>query len=244
MASAGPAEGIKLIDEMIEAEGPFNGLLGFSQGASVCLSYLMYQRIRFPDKPSNFQFAVLFSTGIAVSPDAKYKQDELMSLFSHFSEEDIKEFHEVVFSPTSRKQDLEKCSFMEKLSPSERTLMIELGWEAHLSFQARDVLNITDDVEYIEKLLVHDLSKEDFPRFFNPIWTSEKLNIPTVHCIGRGDSDIIKGLSRLGRAMCENGVLLEHAGRHDLPIRNEDVVPLANAIEKASYLGQQVAAVV
>jgi hypothetical protein len=244
MASAGPAEGIKLIEEMIEAEGPFDGLLGFSQGAGICLSYLLDQRIRFSDKPPSFKFAVLFSTGCAISPDAKYKQDELMAMFANMTQDDIKELHGVIFRPNARKQDLENCSFMGKLSASEKHNLLEIGWGGYMSFQARAVHNITDEVQYWERLLAHELHIEEFPRFYNPVWTSEKLTIPTVHSIGRGDSDVIKGLLELGRAMCENGVLVEHAGKHDLPYKKEDVVPLANAIEKAYYLGQQIAVAV
>lgn len=245
-AFASTAKAHKLVEEAIEIDGPFDGIVGFSQGAGLALSYLIHQHVVHPNEPSKFKFGLFFSTSFVLSPDPMYKDDEVMNILGKFTQDDIKVFHEVVFNPASRQTDIENGAFMQKLDQTGRDLFKELGWEACSVFQTRNQLHIEDKVDFIEKLKTHELPPEAFPRFFNPVYTTQRLSIPTVHCLGRNDSDCLRRLAFIGRDLCSDGksFTLEHAGRHELPMKRDDATAVANAVEKAFYIGQQQAVLV
>ena len=233
--------GHQLVEEAIEADGPFDGIVGFSQGAGLAVAYMLHQRMTKPDEPPKFKFALLFSTSFIVSPDPEYKKKDILQLFENLNHEDVEQFHGLIFNPASAKSDFENAPYMEKLSQAERDLFKELGWEACNVYQTRNQLHINDKVTWIEKLRKHELPPDAFPRFLNPVYTTEKLNIPTVHAWGRNDSAPLRRLAQIGRGLCEDGdaIVVEHSGRHELPTRREDAMATANAVEKAFFLGQQ-----
>ncbi|KAK2028327.1 hypothetical protein LX32DRAFT_720588 [Colletotrichum zoysiae] len=61
--------------------GPFDGILGFSQGASVALSYIYSQQVN--GEEPDFSFAVLFSSVVPFSPDLAYCESEIEELCSY-----------------------------------------------------------------------------------------------------------------------------------------------------------------
>ena len=245
-AVAGTAKAHKLLEEAIEIDGPFDGIVGFSQGAGLALSYLLHHRITNPEAPPPFKFALFFSTSFVLSPDPAYKEKEIMAVLRNFTPEDVKTFLEIAVNPSSRQKDIENGTFMKNLDQEERDLFKELGWQACSLFQTRTQLQITDKFDFFEKLKTLELPPEAFPRFFNTIYTTQRLDIPTVHCFGRNDLDCNKRLALIGRELCAGGnvVTLEHTGRHELPMRKEDVTAVANAVEKAFFIGQQQVVVV
>ncbi|ORX96599.1 serine hydrolase FSH [Clohesyomyces aquaticus] len=235
------AQAHELIEEAIEVEGPFDGILGFSQGAALAMSYLLHQRITRPDEPSKFKFGVFFSTGFIVSPECNYKENEIMAILNRLTDDDTRTFYEIILDPAHRQHDITNASFMEKLSHPGREIFSELAWEAGCVCKSRVQLQINDTVDWVERLKVHDLPREAFPRFFNPIYTHERLSIPTVHCWGHNDSASLKRLSLVGRELCADGraFFVEHSGHHELPVTLQDAKAVADAIEKAFYLGRQ-----
>ncbi len=54
-----------------DEEVPFDGVLAFSQGASLAISYVISQRILHPDEPPPFRFGVFFTPGFILSPRSK-----------------------------------------------------------------------------------------------------------------------------------------------------------------------------
>ncbi|KAL0933410.1 uncharacterized protein CTRU02_212373 [Colletotrichum truncatum] len=62
------------IDEL----GPFDGVLGFSQGASIALSYIHHQQVN--GEEPDFKFAVLFSSVVPFACDASYCESEIEEL--------------------------------------------------------------------------------------------------------------------------------------------------------------------
>ncbi|KAF6816719.1 hypothetical protein CMUS01_12230 [Colletotrichum musicola] len=65
------------VDEL----GPFDGILGFSQGASVALSYIYHQQIN--GEEPDFKFAVLFSSVVPFSADQSYCEAEIDELCTY-----------------------------------------------------------------------------------------------------------------------------------------------------------------
>ncbi|PYI30057.1 hypothetical protein BP00DRAFT_426927 [Aspergillus indologenus CBS 114.80] len=69
--------------DVIEAEGPFDGVIGFSQGASLALSILYHHEISHPSRPPPFRFAVFFCAVLSISPDPMFNKD-LISKYARY----------------------------------------------------------------------------------------------------------------------------------------------------------------
>ncbi|KAJ5794583.1 DUF341 domain protein [Penicillium paradoxum] len=55
----------QLIDELIDEQGPFDGIMGFSQGGSLATSFLLYHMATCPSEPVEllFRFAIIICSG-------------------------------------------------------------------------------------------------------------------------------------------------------------------------------------
>jgi hypothetical protein len=62
------ARAVEYLEEILEDEGPFDGIFGFSQGAALTLSYLYQQQVA--GNPVHIKFACLFSTAVPCSTDS------------------------------------------------------------------------------------------------------------------------------------------------------------------------------
>ncbi len=67
-------EAHKVIYETIEEEGPFDGVIAFSQGASVILSMLLHREIHHPHDTPPFKFALFFCSIAVISPDSTFNE--------------------------------------------------------------------------------------------------------------------------------------------------------------------------
>ncbi|CAI7583995.1 unnamed protein product [Penicillium manginii] len=63
-----------LVHKTFNEQGPFDGVLGFSQGASVLLAYLLEQIAKSPSKPLPIQFAVFCSPVPPLATTSAYCQ--------------------------------------------------------------------------------------------------------------------------------------------------------------------------
>lgn len=145
------------ISEVIESEGPFDGILGFSHGGEVAASLLLQQACRQeyqnPDKP--FQFAVFVGSGLPFD-----------------------------------------------LRAGEQGTG---GMDAPL-------------------------------RTMMPETTAERIDIPTVHVIGR--NDVWRDQARVLVRLCDESKarVVEHAGSHIVPRGQEAMEQLTAALDWANEL--------
>ncbi|KAH8690542.1 serine hydrolase FSH [Talaromyces proteolyticus] len=58
------------LGSFLELEGPYDGVIAFSQGATLVATYLMRQALKSPQKPLPFQCAVFFCGGMPFDPKA------------------------------------------------------------------------------------------------------------------------------------------------------------------------------
>lgn len=65
-----------IITETIEEEGPFDGVIGFSQGASLAISFILHRELHSPGLPCPFRFAVFFCANLVISPDPTFNADK------------------------------------------------------------------------------------------------------------------------------------------------------------------------
>ena len=84
-------ESLELILKTIEDQGPFDGLMGFSQGA--CLAAILCLRLQ-QEKQAHFKFCMLFAP--FMSPCSKhrgyYNENEKVPFFKKYSFHDIIQF--------------------------------------------------------------------------------------------------------------------------------------------------------
>lgn len=164
-----------------------------------------------------------------------------MNVLESLDEEQSNSLHQFIRSPTGTQDDFADAPFTRGLNERQRRLILELGWTANRLWQARDGLHITDKIAVRDQVEEDTVAHEMFPRFYHPIYTEERLSVPTVHSGGRNDSEPLKFAAAKCLELCSDGhaVSISHAGRHELPVKREEAEAIAKAIEKAFFLAQQ-----
>jgi Serine hydrolase (FSH1) len=187
----------RTISSHIDETGPFDGVLGFSQGASMALSYLLQHQIEFPEKPSPFKFALCFSSTIPLSRDPKCHAEVLDSL-SDAQRRSLLPLR----SDDLAGLDITQRIFVNRLARAVEAAVLcgRLGREF-----ADDILLPGND--------------HLVPRILHPDLTRERLNIPTVHVLGKKDFPFMKEMTQNARNICEAELRrdVEHTGGHELP---------------------------
>lgn len=207
-------EAHELIAETIEEQGPFDGVLGFSQGGSLALSYLLQHEIDSPGTPPPFKFAVLFSSIVAFSADEAFAADVIDSM----SEKEL--------SALSAFPDVD----WSQLAPNPRALCETLA-QAVGSAKRGGFISAGTDEGYFSRGDHHSA----IPRVMHPTLFKERVRIPTVHFTGKKDSQLLVQLSGLMQEVCDKKTMrvVEHSAGHDIPRKPDDTRAAAAAIEWA-----------
>ncbi|KAF2167837.1 hypothetical protein M409DRAFT_53796 [Zasmidium cellare ATCC 36951] len=200
-----------LITSMIEDEGPFDGVIGFSQGGSLTMSYLLEHAMAGLQPP--FKWACIFSSVIAFSPDDDFRHDLLSDL-----------------TPKEKKtlSTYPDCDFSALRKPQRQ--LIETTAKAFATAkQGGFIAAHTNENFWLED----DLSQ--VPRAIHPSLTSAKIPIPTVHVTGKKDSKGMVELSKLMAGHCDERCrqVLTHAGGHDVSRQRDDAKKAIRAMEWA-----------
>lgn len=229
----------EMLADLIEAEDPpFDGVMGYSQGGSFAISFMIQHMIDHPGEPLPFRFAVFFSPGFCIAPDQDYKHDEIMSFLGQFSQDDADALKATLLTRNTTKKP-EEYDAIAKLDPRQKELFFELMKEVQVMFATRDVFHIEERDTPLDTMRPHDsFGKRDFPRFFNAVYTEQRLPIPTVHVYGTQDDPAPRHLAQIAQKLCDPDrvIVVENPGVHEIPHRHPDVDNVAKAIEKAEYL--------
>lgn len=225
---------IDLVDDFIESDGPFDGILGFSQGGSVVLSYLVHQMGTMEDPP--FKFAILLSTIAGFSPDPGYCNDLVTGLTAKDNEimQDfpfgIKDDDYAALSPPQP----QRATFFRNLGQLIIT-SIESGYTDPHGDQGVDGIKAPVTEETASSLA-------NVPRMLDPsvVGLEQRISIPTVHVTGRRDNPVLVRLSQLMEKLCESGSMqsMTHEGGHSPPRSARDVKALVKNVEWAMREGQ------
>jgi hypothetical protein len=246
------------VQSVIDDEGPFDGVMGFSEGAAIATSLLIQHEIDHPKDPPPFNFAIIFSCGIVVSHDnnfarkeyeyaqAKYPHVALKALqnqdVSKVEEEESKndeavlkqeeaEEAEEADKPDKKTRDGKIRSRLGLLRPSKRAALVA---EVFGSLASAARIGAQFHGKVIE-LLPPDLSGgvDAVPRLFHPQLVSERVKIPTVFVTGRNDP-FYKHCQISKRLFSkDNTRFLEHAGAHDLPRLDREIKSVVSATQLA-----------
>lgn len=238
------ADGIQAANELMEEtlaeHGPFDGALAYSQGGAFVLGYCLQHLIDRPGVPLPFKFVCFFGTAAALSADPEYKTKEIMAALNQLTDEEKDELHEGFISRKGHKDPREFSVIKEnKVQGKEREIFIALIDMVQASLGARNFFGI-DESDETNAIDDDSYNLEDFPRFFNAVYTTQKINIPTVHVRGLRDDPAPLKLAELAQEMCDPTMtqLVRYDGVHEIPHKAEDVLRIRQAIDKAYVMGQ------
>jgi hypothetical protein len=197
-----------LVHKTFNEQGPFDGVLGFSQGASVLLAYLLEQIAKSPSKPLPIQFAVFCSPVPPLATTSAYCQ----FVFGDLSPENQSRLR-------SSKDDQ-----IDLLPDPARTTMSA-------------IVGVLDEMEKVNRhsrKWFLDREPLEIPCGLRPEWYEARLRIPTLHVRAVDDSDVLKRCAFLAGSFCEprERVIFEHTAGHDFPRLESERKQLAIAIEQ------------
>lgn len=203
-------EAFDCLEDVLEAEGPFDGIFGFSQGSALTLSYLYEQQTA--GEPLPVKFACLFSTAMVCSPDVDVGEDVITKLRA--LELDITD-------PTKTND--------EDLSDDEQEFVSVLR-DTAVDAAVRSLLPLVDLDVYLKG------EQEKIPRVMHPSLLAEKIQIPTVHVWGRNDFACMIKMAELARSICDESCLktVQHKGLHDIPKGRAEIQSVIRTIDWAA----------
>lgn len=245
-----------LVDLIVEEEGPFEGFIGFSQGAAVGMSYMLDRAINRPDEGCPFRWSLLFSCVLAFSPDPSYLDFEF-AMFDAQNELDKAKENSSSFWKRS-KDNKPKTAANAKIPENKATMLKNQA--SRLAFKDEYTVLIKACVAFAETqgrsngLAAFDKVSSQFtgdeiiadgssiPRFYHPLLTSERIAIPSVFCTGKSEFSDSLRQSSLTRKLCEDGMVvsLDHRGGHEIPREPAAIQAVIAATKKAIEQSQWV----
>lgn len=199
---------------------------------------LQHQRL-YPAAPAPFRFGVFFSPGFVISPDPTYQDSALLPFLNKLTPTDLRLLH----SDLIHKRhviDPKLLGGFDQMTDEERSTAVELLSTAAAVLGTRQALQIDDWDPLLNGTAVDEVSNDQFPRFFHPIYTKERVTVPSVHVLGRKDNANIRRLANIAQGLCSatDTVVYEHEGVHEIPKKPKDVKAIVDAIKQASLFGQ------
>lgn len=232
--------------DTIEEEGPFDGVMGFSQGASLALSMLYHHEVYQPHQPPPFRFAVFFCSILSISPDAQFNADIIKKYSRYFkgldrpgrNDDDIssEEEGENVKAEVENSA-LDKTSKFKSAPKRRAKLLLPGQKKAVVNDMVGLVRQLTENAAEhhtaAHKQWEKGGSHEDFPRVYHPLANKQRISIPTVHAIGRADP--FRRQSELQARLCNKNLsrVVEFQGGHQVPRNSSDLQAVTFAIDWA-----------
>lgn len=203
-------DAIEHLESTIDELGPFDGVLGFSQGAALALSYIYDQQVR--GEPLPFKFALCFSSVLAFSPDPACAQSVIRRLCARRRD----------FTTTVPVDDARLS--LDELVLSNVLMRVVMPAKKHKALIPDHDLSVYThgDGTTAPRLMLSQL-------------LGDKIRIPTIHVSGKRDVDFLRDMSAIGRELCEGKLMktLEHSGSHQPPQKEVEVKAAVRAMEWA-----------
>ncbi|PNS14520.1 Dihydrofolate reductase [Sphaceloma murrayae] len=196
------------IREIIEEDGPFDGLLGFSAGGYVPISLMLHHQKYNPTSAPPFRFLVLMGGNLPYSAD-----------------------------PNEGIEVTDWISF-HRMPPADLSVIKAFNtWAPHHQDQRPGVRDLTG-INPILHCIVDDWVGTEYNRellvtyLYHPDATKTRVKVPTLHILGRQD-DVYEGGKKL-MELCEKRNRMEYHfdGGHEIPRNRADLVKIAGMFEK------------
>lgn len=203
-------QAVGCLENIIEDEGPFDGIFGFSQGAALTLSYFYQQQAAA--NPLPVKFACLFSTAMPLSPDAGMGNSIISRLRA------------LEYDITDRAR---ACG--EILTAAEQEF-VDVLQQTVVEAALDNPLFPWSDMD-IYRHGEHD----DIPRVMYSSLLSQKIQIPTIHVWGQNDWKYMIKMAETARSLCEESMArtVLHTGSHDIPKKPTEIKAVLRTIDWA-----------
>jgi len=207
------AEAHDHLEGAIDDLGPFDGVLGFSQGGALALSYIYRKQVQ--DKMRPFKFALIMSSVIPCSADPSDCQNAIRRLTAPRNPDHV--------APTGQDERV----FTDLIS---KTVAEARKNKALLPDIDLDVYTAGGDARVA-------------PRLMHQLLLKEKIWMPTVHVAGKRDYPFMRAMSDAARGICDAKLArsLEHSGGHQPPQKTAEVKAVIRAMDWAISQSQRVA---
>lgn len=219
-------EALHRIDVFIKQKGPFDGVLGFSLGSAMAVSYIFEQQRKNPDIKPPFSFALFFSTiFIASADDHCYK-----NLVDRILDDDHFNF----------RMEFPNGDFAS-LADSEEERVFTEYLKVVLSMHS-SVGNILPNTRL--DFLSFEAQAGNVPRLLHPQIYKERIRIPTVHVSGQKDVHAMAEQSRVAEGLYTPSMtqFYRHNGGHDIPFKKSEVLTIISMAKEAAEKGRQLQA--
>ncbi|KAJ5336905.1 uncharacterized protein N7506_004927, partial [Penicillium brevicompactum] len=196
-----------LLEKTIEESGPFDGVLGFSQGAATAVGYLLEQKTAYPDEPLPFQFLVLCSPTIPLSGDLNYSQ----RIFGSLGPKD-----EALIRSAQDEQ-------ISQLSQAARTALTKFN----------SVIDVLSPITHETRKFYLDNSLSGIPCTLHPDLLPTRLPIPTLHVRGRNEPPAVRDCGMMIESFFDTTKqrVFEHTAGHDIPRTRPELGRIVSALE-------------
>ncbi|KAJ5345344.1 hypothetical protein N7452_003348 [Penicillium brevicompactum] len=199
----------------LDRDGPYNGVLCFSQGCSLIASYLLYHERMHPDIPPPFRLAVFICGGVPLP----VLEDLGLPISSQASQWDEETSRLLLSKNTDtswliRNNAAGQGVGIDRWAPAPGTL---------------PVIHAAQRQHYINKSDVFGLDLTCKP-------DDMRIRIPTVHICGSKDPRFPAAVQL--HALCEEAPLWDHGGGHDIPRGRETSQRIAELLVKGMSRGE------
>ncbi|KAI1345756.1 serine hydrolase FSH [Xylaria sp. FL0043] len=206
------ARALHRIEEFIESEGPFDGVMGVSEGAMLSAALLLKHQIENPFSAPLFRFAIFISGTLPFSWTCSLGQD----VFGLLTGDNPLSTDASVW----QRQASSSSVRAKPLADSEASMLADM----FPTWQSR--------VQYLKELIGAPENAHLRPYAFHPDLHEEKINIPTAHVWGR--RDLFKPHAEQLARLCDTtlAAVYEHGGDHDVPHTLEDNKKFSEVVQK------------
>jgi pimeloyl-ACP methyl ester carboxylesterase len=204
------ADAFNHLEDTIDKLGPFDGVLGFSQGAALAIAYIHRQEELQELVP--FGFALCLSSVLAGSANTTYMQGVIDRLRKH------------------RELFAEGSLALDPSFSSEECIFIDFLTRTIIPAKKKGAMLPDIDLDHYK-----DGDTFNAPRPMHPQLLRERVHIPTVHITGRRDSDFMLNMSEVVLGLCDENMVrkLQHSGGHHPPQKDTEVQAFIRAMEWA-----------
>lgn len=228
------------LESVIEEDGPYDGIIGFSEGAALAASYLLSKEYRatlgdISEHPENeFKMAVFFNSVKAYSPSEEIGNDAAEEFQRELRRHSRFLKGQVERRRSSASQDLGE---MDALAERRQSMLSArrqsvIAWKESVITERKASIASIDDEELDEKSQLQLWDSLFQPVFcFDPISFPCRIQIPTLNVIGTKDQfqDYSKELTKLCDPVQMEVAMLDVG--HDIPRSGEGLVKIAESFE-------------
>ncbi|KAK9860168.1 hypothetical protein MYU51_010509 [Penicillium brevicompactum] len=215
------------IDQFTEENGPFDGVLGFSLGAALAMSYILHKQRTQPHGKLPFYFATVFSPIFVASADEtqyggivdRLLDDEHIAFRSGFPNED--------FLSTLKTED-------ERIFADYTRVVLSMN-----STVGNVLPGKSAPTGFFEE--PNGVQPASIPRMLHPKLTKDRIGIPTVVVTGAKEAGAISEQSRVAQDLCRASLRwkYQHDGGHDVPFKRSDVQEIVSFMMEAIEEGRE-----